>query len=130
MPRRFYISCDYSEQALEPVQALHQYLEEAKCIVEYPPQPHCYRLIEEAIERCDVFVVALGTGYRCSTWLAHEAFYACILNKYRMSARPRLLGMRLDENEQLLHFLYDGLSGWITGPETYPLLFEDLPPKH
>ena len=125
MPRRFYIFCEPDEREQEPVQALRGYLTRAGCEVDFAPVAGA---CEDRIEQCDVFIAALGRGYRTTTWLLHEAYYASMLSRIRMEPRPRLLGMWLTEERYEPFFLGD-ISGWIAGEETYPELFVDLPPR-
>ncbi len=100
------------------------------CIVTFAPEPDegsFYPLLEEAIERCDVFVAVAGAGYDGSSWLAHEVTYANQLARWRMGRRvPRLCGLRINEFA-LPPYLQSLPVEWLE-PGQYGLLLEDLLP--
>jgi hypothetical protein len=120
MPDRVYISCDFGERELAEIQSLCQFLQTQKSIIEFAPQNSygSYRIIEEAIERCDIFVAGVGLTYSCSTWLTHEITYAFTLNRSRMKKRPRIFAIRLSN--------YDKPTFIEKSPENYPVEWLDI----
>jgi len=101
MSRHVYISCDFHERELEQVKKLCRFLQVSKCVIQFAPSPgwSFYRVLEEAIERADVFVAVAGAGYNGSTWLNHELQYAHTLQRFRFTPRPRLFGLRIEGHE-------------------------------
>jgi len=90
MARRVYISLGHGERGLPAVQDLLLFLRRHGCIITFAPQSDewsFYPLLEEAIERCDVFVAVAGAGYDGSSWLAHEVTYADQLARWHMGRR-------------------------------------------
>lgn len=102
MPIRVYISCDFNERELAEIQKICQFFQSQKAIIEFAPKD-CfwnYQNIEEAIERCDIFIAGVGLSYSCSTWLAHEITYASILNRNRMKKRPQIFALKLSNYDK------------------------------
>ena len=135
MSRRVYISCDSTEQKLPEIDNLVVFLIKSKCIIEYAPnhwRVWDYRLIEEAIERCDSFVAGVGLSSSCSTWLAHEFTYAHSLRQQRMRKRPRIFAVRLSNSSEPAFFERSPETypvEWIT-EENHQLILEDLPEQY
>lgn len=127
MPRHVYISCDFSERELEQVKALCSFLQSSDCLIRFAPEPKWsfYPIVEEAIERCDTFIAAVGVGYSCSTWLAHEVTYALALQRARMHPRPRVFALRLNNYDKPI--FVDKLSVEWLQQDDYYLLLENLP---
>jgi hypothetical protein len=128
MPRRVYIFCDYDERNIAPVEAVCSYLYQAKCVIEFAPQfawGH-YRLVEEAIERCDVFIAVIGRGHSSSTWLQHELLYAHRLTRMRFSPRPRLFAIHI-KGYDFSPYAKEIPLEVLETEDTYQSLLEDLP---
>lgn len=128
MARHVYISCDGNERDLPFVRDVCLFLQRHGCVIAFAPQPEWsfYPLIEEAIERCDAFVVVAAAGYEASTWLAHEVTYAYTLSRWRMGRQvPRLCGLRI-EGFVLKPFLQALPIEWLEPGHHEPLL-EDMP---
>lgn len=102
MPTRVYISCDFNERDLPEMDDVRKFLQTRKSIIEFAPKDcdWSYRLIEEAIERCDIFIAGIGLTYSCSTWLAHEITYAFALSRNRLAARPKVFAVRLSNYDK------------------------------
>jgi hypothetical protein len=128
MSRRIYISCEITEQKSKELQPILNYARENNCIVEFVPQPHDYRLIEEAIERADVFIQLMGLGVSGATWLAIELHYADTLKRHRMSPRPRIFAVHVDGYgvpDISKHIEFE----WLNAPVDYPKILVNLPPR-
>lgn len=135
MRQRFYISCDFNERELPEIKSVMEFLTQSRCITEFAPSDSInwnYRLIEEAIERCDAFIAGVGMSYSCSTWLAHEITYAMLLSRHRMGERrPRIFAIRLSNYAKQTWVVKNADATpikWITKSE-YQLLLEDSPDK-
>jgi hypothetical protein len=128
MTRRIYISCDISEQNSSELQPILGFARENNCLLEFVPQPHNYRLIEEAIERVDVFVQLMGLGVSGATWLAIEMHYADALRKYRISPRPRIFAVRVEGSDVPNISKHIELE-WLDYPSDYSKILTDLPPR-
>jgi len=128
--RRVYISCDVNERDLPAVRDVCIFLQQHECFIAFAPDPASgwsfYPLIEEAIERCDAFVVIAAAGYEVSSWLAHEVTYAYNLSHWRMGrCLPRLCGLRV-EGFVIKPFLQALPVEWLV-PGQYESLLKDLP---
>jgi len=132
MARRIYIFCDFNERELPEIKLLCDFLRQSKFIVEFTPKDGAdwnYQLIEEAIDRCNVFVAGIGLSASCSTWLAHEINYAFGLRRLRMRLRPRIFAIRLSNYSELTFvekFSKNYPVEWLT-ETNYKLLLEDSP---
>lgn len=127
MSRYAYISCDFNERDLEQVKRICGFLQGSGCVIQFAPSPgwSFYRVLEEAIERSDVFLAVIGMGYSTSTWLNHELYYAYNLQRTRFTPRPRLFGLRIEGYEiprcsENIHL------EWLDESNLH-LLLEDLP---
>ncbi len=129
MSRHVYISCDFEERQLEQVKELCGFLQASKCVIQFAPSSggSFYRLLEESIERSDAFIAVVGAGYDCSTWLNHELHYAFNLKRMRMSPRPRLFGLRVQDYE-LPRCSEDIELEWLNDSNRQ-LLLADLPKR-
>jgi hypothetical protein len=128
MSRYVYISCDENEKKLEIVRNICLFLQEPGCVICFAPISswHCfYRGIEDSIDRCDAFIAVCGLSRTVSTWLAFELDYASALKRFRMSKRPRVFVLRL-ENYELPACSQHLAIEWLTEANLH-LLLEDLP---
>ena len=125
MSRYVYISCHIEERDAAPVVALRNFLRAARCIVQHTPPVHqdeSYRLTEDAIERCDAFIAIVGPGHATSLQLNFELHHAHNLRVSRLTFRPRLCALRL--NEGPLSRLSEHIElEWLTGD--YQTVLED-----
>jgi hypothetical protein len=128
--RRVYISCDHGERTFPEVERLCRFLKSAGCVLEWAPAPgwDSYRILEEAIDRCDAFVAVAASGYADSTWLNHELHYAAGLRRLRFSPRPRLFGLSVGV-ARLPRCTEDIEVEWLDSPHSFGKLLEDLPER-
>lgn len=123
MSIRVYISCDFNERELAEIQKICQFFQSQNPIIEFAPKDSFwnYQNIEEAIERCDIFIAGVGLSYSCSSWLAHEINYASVLNRCRMKKRPQIFAIKLSNYDKptfVEKFPEDYSVKWIE-PENY-----------
>jgi hypothetical protein len=129
MSRRIYISCEINERNSLELQPILSFARENSCVLEFVPQPHNYRLIEEAIERADVFIQLMGLGVSGATWLAIEMHYTDALRKYRISPRPRIFAVQIEAYKVPNISKHIELE-WLSHPSDYPKILTDLPHRH
>jgi len=129
MARRIYISCEPAERELIEVKALLGFLNESSCTVSFAPftTDFCgYRPLEELIEQADAFIAVIAAVYNDSTWLNHELLYASTLNRFRMTPRPRLFGLRIPPH-RLPRCSEQIQLQWLDATNPH-LLLQDSPP--
>jgi hypothetical protein len=129
MPTRVYISCDFSERELIEIKEVCNFLITRNCQMEFAPKDcyWTYQNIEEAIERCDIFIAGVGLSYSCSTWLAHEITYAFALSRNRLAKRPKIFAVRLSNYDKptFIETFSDNYPVTWLQKNNYSSLFED-----
>lgn len=129
MPRYVYISCHIEERANPIVAALRNFLRAARCVIHHTPAPSqddSYRLTEDAIERCDAFIAIVGPAHADSPQLNFELHHAHNLRKSRLTFRPRLFGLRLDDTHRLSRLSENIEIEWLN-EHNRQIVLEDWP---